>query len=184
MVCRCIQTSIAVQLQRRRRRTSTGHFLIKGERNRTGKSRIYTTVYACCWGFSSIVLFCPRSDKANVLMMKSLIYTHTRRGRAMFSCWTAEWSSVVTSAALCIFLHTEAEGYSTTGRPEVRGRLLLVPQPLPPSLISQSLSFSQCEFAWLFVKKQNILILSVKRRTCYITWMNYTHGHFIRYLGY
>lgn len=83
------------------------------------------------------LLFCfvPDLTKLTVLMMKRLIYTHARRGSAVFSCWTAEWSSVVTSAAVCIFLHTEAEGYSTTGRSEVRGHLLLLVPAAAPSVL-------------------------------------------------
>lgn len=42
--------------------------MVKSERNRTGNSnrnsKIYRTVCVCCWCFGSIVLFCPRSDKA------------------------------------------------------------------------------------------------------------------------
>lgn len=35
------------------------------------------------------------------------VHTHTHRGG--FCCWTAKWSSVVTSAALCIFLLQSSE---------------------------------------------------------------------------
>lgn len=105
-----------------------GHFFgqIWGKRG-TGKSPLHphlveTLKYTQPPQIPTLLFyFVPNVTKLSALMISRL--THT--GRAVLCRWTAEWSSLVTSATLCTFFLTQFKGYSTTGRTSSQG-----PQPL------------------------------------------------------
>lgn len=76
--------------------------------------------------FSSIVLFCPRSDNAFCINdEEARTQTHT--------CTLVvgqQNGALLSHLQLCIFFLTKVKGYSSTGRLGVSGHLLRVPEPL------------------------------------------------------
>lgn len=110
-------------------------------------------------------------------MIKRLTHTHmeTYNLSVVFSCWTAEWSSVVTSAALHFPPYT---GHRLFHRWEVVGQRSppTSPTAVPSSLMSSSLNLSlsvPLQFIFLFLKKQRTFFSSSQWRADWhvISWV-------------
>lgn len=114
------------------------------------------------------LLFCfvPDLTKESVLMIKRL--THTQKHTISLQCSAAgqQNGALLSHLQLCIFLLTQVTGYSTAGRSQVEGHLLLVPQPFLPlwSLKASTWVSERLRFIFLFLEKQRTFIIFVKSR--------------------